>query len=295
VDERLVLGAGGADDELRIVNALTTGGGSAGNGSDSFEVEVIDNARSNRDIVHLAGRVDDGVLEKFGDGALHISNVGADLSQFIVREGAIEVDDVADLNGKRVMFYGGVLQTHGSLDPDAYTGWTFQGDAAGVSGGFAARNGKLTVDYGRDLQYRRAESGDSAGGSTLWGPLRLSSRTADSEVELVNSIDMNGRTMAIYVDDNLASEGDFGHISGDLGNGGVIKRGDGALRLSGRIGTGSLAIEQGLLELATDATTSGTGQIVVDGGHFKNNASQALSDNVSFNSGTLRALANSAT
>ncbi len=285
--ERLVLGSTTANNELRVTNGFTLGGGSATAGTDSFEVEVLDNAQSNDDIVHLSGLLGSGVLEKFGDGALHVSNVGADVSKLIVRQGAIDVNSVTDLNGKRVVLYGGVLQTHGTLDPDSFVSVAFQGDGENVSGGFSARTGKLTVDYGRDVQYRRAVTGLSAGGSTLWGPLRLSSKTADNEVELTNNVNMNGRVMDIYVDDNTASEGDFGHISGNVSNGSIAKRGAGRLKLTGSIVTTEMLIEEGMLDLEGSASTSGSGSITINGGHFKTNSSVAVADVITFTSGTL--------
>ena len=130
---------------------------------------------------------------------------------------------------------GGILQSYGSSAVTfsrslGTTGSTFEWTQNG--GGFAAGNAAMNVTIPGGTLYWSSSSSDI--GSRILGPLKLSSTTANAVTTLTNAINLNGADRTIQVDDNPNSSNDNAAISGNItGTGGIVKTGNGLLKLDG--------------------------------------------------------------
>lgn len=132
-----------------------------------------------------------------------------------------------------LVFNGGVFQSGGTFTrslnaaPTAGTGGV---NWAG-NGGFAAASEKLTVNIGGNIV---PDTLQWATGGFVTGTLILSSTTAFAEVDILNSIDLNGAVRTVQVDTNGTTNSDLATLSGVLSGGagsGLLKTGTGILRL----------------------------------------------------------------
>lgn len=72
------------------------------------------------------------------------------------------------------------------------------------------------------------------------------STTANSETEFVHAINLNGKTLALRVDNNVDTAGDFATFSGVLSNGALSKSGFGTVALTGfNTHTGATSVSDG--------------------------------------------------
>ena len=120
--------------------------------------------------------------------------------------------------------------------------------------------------------------------------MKLSSNTAQSEVDVQNAIDLNGAVRTIFVDDNPNSTGDFARLSGYINdntvgnstgawNGGINKTGPGRLILSGdndygdgKGYAGATTISQGVLQADEYLGLSNWSALVLNGGVLQSNS-----------------------
>jgi len=169
--------------------------------------------------------------------------------------GALQASEGAGLSAANLTLGGGVLQTSGTFSRGFGIGsgavqWTTSG------GGFAASSSKLNVNLGSGA----AVTWLSSGATGIVGPLILNSTSALSEVEVLNSINLNGANRTVQVDDNVNTGTDFAILSGVLSGGtgsNLIKSGAGLLYLTGaNTYVGTTALNQGTLAVTS---VGGTG------------------------------------
>jgi endo-1,4-beta-xylanase len=124
------------------------------------------------------------------------------------------------------------------------------GQITGVSGGFAARGGPLTINFGGLTE--PAGISLNNGGFRFGTNLVLGSPEADSPVTIVNPVSLGGFNRTITVP--VGTGGDFAEISGVVSDfWGITKEGGGLLILSGdNINTGTTTINAGTLRAAND-------------------------------------------
>ncbi|GEM_PF-4701507 len=187
---------------------------------------------------------------------------------------------------------GGVYQSNGSFTRAlGSSGVTFVGSVSSAGGGFAARGGALNVNLGGSstpatLVWNNGETrnGNQTSASFLQDnqSFIFGSSTADSEVNMMNPLDLGGNTAnfsrVIYVYDNPNSSTDqvrfTGGISSISDNNGIAKDGAGRLILDGNntykgatyVAAGSLIVSgslsaTSLVEVHKGATLGGTGVI----------------------------------
>lgn len=149
--------------------------------------------------------------------------------------GALRAEGTTLPSGSPLVFNGGVFQSTGTFTRSLTT--TPTPGAGGVSwtgnGGFAASTDKLTVNIGGNVTPDTLTWG---AGGFVSGTLILSSTTAFAEVEILNSIDLDGAVRTVQVDTNSTTNSDQATLSGAISGGagsGLIKSGSGILRLLG--------------------------------------------------------------
>lgn len=124
------------------------------------------------------------------------------------------------------------------------------GQITGISGGFAAKGGPLTINFGGLTE--PAGISLSNGGFRFGTNLVLGSPEANSPVTIVNPISLGGFNRTITVP--VGTGGDFAEISGVVSDSwGIIKAGGGLLVLSGdNTNTGTTTINDGTLRAANN-------------------------------------------
>ncbi|MBN2579463.1 MAG: autotransporter-associated beta strand repeat-containing protein, partial [Pirellulales bacterium] len=196
--------------------------------------------------------------------------------------GVIQADLGVGLpNESSLILNGGVFQSNSTITFADKFRDEVSGTARWLSwwdGGFAGGGGKLTVNLRNDgSTVKWTGHGDSG----LYGIMRLNSNTAQHEVELVNSLDLNAGERTFYVDDNPDTDDDLAVISGVITDssggwtGGIRKTGPGTLVLTARnengVGDGSdgnTTIADGVLEADRDYDhgLSGWAGLILEGG-----------------------------
>jgi autotransporter-associated beta strand protein len=195
----------------------------------------------------------------------------------LIQDGAVQAADGQGLpTASNLVLNGGVLETHGTFTRGLGPG---PGQVDWYAGGFSAQGGKLLVTLG-----------DPAGGPytpMVWASygtpsfvregMVLGSQTADSEVEIPHSIDLNDTSHDIKVIDNPNSSTDLATLSGTLTNGAISKSGKGKLVLSNAANSlSAVVINDGTLSLANSGALGGNGSITFGGGALQFTASNAV-------------------
>lgn len=224
-------------------------------------------------------------LTKAGAGTLNLtgtSNTYAGLTN-VIDSGVLDVGTISSgalsansglLLGSATLTSGnyGILQGNGSftraLSQNATPG---AGQVAGAAGGFAARGGDLTVNFGgAGAQIGLNQSLAIFGNNFIFG-----SSTADSKVILINSINLNSGgvdgTRIFTVRAGVGgAEATSAELRGVVSDGpfanGIVKAGDGMLVLSAaNTYTGPTTITAGLVAVAAGGNT-GAGIVTVQNG-----------------------------
>ncbi len=190
-----------------------------------------------------------GALTKTGPGTLILAGGAADQyndygdglgvhGYTAIGGGALQADRDKGLSGwSGLILDGGVLQSDSAVtyaEPLFGNGGSTSRRVTWLSGGFSAGGGKMTVNIGGAATPQTILFGDPDGKHGIAGILKLSSNTAHFETELRNSLNLNGGSRMIQVDDNPSDSADFATISGAIaGTGSVTKTGSGTLYLRG--------------------------------------------------------------
>ncbi len=232
-----------------IAQGLVLGGASIG--SNQFNPLISDNGT--------------GVVSLYKeDAGLWILGNSANSYTGITRidGGALRAEGTTLPTGSTLVLNGGVFQSSGnftrSLNAAPAAG------AGGVNwagdGGFAAGTGKLTVNIGGNVTPDTLQWGT---GGFVSGSLILSSTTSFDEVEILNSIDLNGATRTIQVNTNTTTNSDFaslvGVISNSTGTAGLTKTGTGILELlADNTYNGDTSINGGTVRAVTIGASTST-------------------------------------
>ncbi|MGC3968964.1 MAG: autotransporter-associated beta strand repeat-containing protein [Pirellulales bacterium] len=250
-----------------VAQVLTLGGASTGD--NQINLQIVDNGS-------LATR-----LSKIGVGLWILGNsANSYTGTTTITDGFLVAKDYGTLPNKSGVILGGtttsgVLQSTGEftrvLAASASAGENTVSWNTGLTsggGGFAASSGKLIVAIG-GLSTPSTLTWNVGGfmgtSATTTGPLVLNSATALGEVEIRNSIDLNGATRTITVNDNTSTFTDFATITGVIsGTGNLIKNGAGTLQLLGAntyVGRTQVTTAAALVvtSLGNSALTGGSG------------------------------------
>jgi autotransporter-associated beta strand protein len=233
-------------------------------------IYVADNPNSANDYAVISGNLtsasyrDGSGINKTGPGLLILTGTGNSYGDFygdkgrtIISDGALEAANGIVPGDSCIQLDGGVFQSNGLFNRGWYDN-LYNNNVTWNSGGFAARGGKLTVNFFED---GRTISWTGNGHNGIAGAMILSSASADSEVEMVNNFDLNGGARTIQVNDNTFSAGDFATISGAIadgaGTGSVVKTGTGTLVLSGNNSfSGGMTVGSGTVILRNQTNAS---------------------------------------
>jgi fibronectin-binding autotransporter adhesin len=225
-------------------------------------------------------------LTKYGANTLIASGTNTYSGPTTINGGALQALDGVGLPGNSNLVlngnlaknaYGAAFESSGTFSRALGTGagqvqWT--GD-----GGFSANGGKLTVSIsnsGSPLVWNnRGNSLGTPGFVADGNVLTFGSPTANAQVELTNSIDLNGKTRQIDVTAGLG--GDSAKLSGNIldsqTGAGLLKTGAGNLVLSGsNTYNGGTTVLGGTLTVGnTDALLDGSSLTVGDPSAFAAN------------------------
>ncbi|MBN2579004.1 MAG: autotransporter-associated beta strand repeat-containing protein [Pirellulales bacterium] len=245
---------------------------------------VEDNPGTSSDLAVISGVITDvqafssgnwtGAIRKTGTGTLVLTarneNGQGDGSagNTTVADGALQADRDLGLSGwAGLILEGGVLQSNSAITY-AEPLWAYGSDARRVkwlSGGFSAGGGKMTVNIGGAAA--TVNFGDADGTQGIAGILKLSSKTARYETELLNGLNLNNGSRTIHVDDNSFDSGDLATLSGVIsGSGSLTKTGLGTLRLCGSSGntySGTTTVTDGTLILAKTSGYAVPGNLTI--------------------------------
>ena len=263
----LNLGSTAADSEVEFRNPLNLAGTSQG-------IRVDDNPATNADFATVSGVISNGSFGKWGDGLLRLTAANTYTGYTNPGGGALRaVEGVGLPTASNLKFAstsaGGVLEGEGptlmlrGLGTGAgQVQWT-------SSGGFSASGGKMTVAIG----------GLAAPTPLVWGSggfvpsgytLMFGSPMSDSETEFKNTLNLNGATRTVTVNDNPFSSGDFTTLSGVLSNGALTKDGAGTLVLSATNNyTGATTIKGGALRATQGTGLPSNSNLVFSGGVYE--------------------------
>ncbi|MCB1225988.1 MAG: autotransporter-associated beta strand repeat-containing protein, partial [Verrucomicrobiales bacterium] len=200
------------------------------------------------------------------------------------------------------IYGGGVLELGG--DQNGATDGDFTRSVVAASGGVVLLGSGGFSAHGADRVV--ALGGVGSADALTWGAgnflagaegdgnhaFKLGSASSTHTLEFQNNIDLGSRLRVIDVADGVDSTNIDGRLTGVLSGagGGLWKRGDGALELTGaNTYSGVTDIEAGTVQVSSGATT-GTGEVTVRSGATLQGAGTVLGAHVSLESGaTLRA------
>ncbi|MEO5714700.1 MAG: autotransporter-associated beta strand repeat-containing protein [Luteolibacter sp.] len=264
-----VFGSSTANNKVTVENPINLNGASrsitvnSGLGGDYAEFSGL-----------LSGSATSG-LTKNGAGRLVLSALNNTYAgTTTINNGTLEVGLISNnsLGTNGLLFTGGVLQGNGTFTRNfSGTATAGNGEIAGLTGGFSAKDGPLTVNFGGI----GASVGLSGVTTTpkLGSGFTLGSATANNKVTVVNPIALNGAQRTFTVP--TGAGGDSAELSGQLSGGttsGVSK-----------VGTGLL-----LLSASNDyagATTVGAGILAISNGNALGFAAAGVTNNTSVTSG----------
>jgi fibronectin-binding autotransporter adhesin len=173
--------------------------------------------------------------------------------------GVLDVGDLSSgslVDGGLVFSSSSVLQGSGIFTRDfSGTATAAVGQLAGSTGGFAARGGAMTVNFGGAADTVLMSAGQSRFGTNFV----FGSPTADSPVIVVNPLSTNGTFIRTFTV-NSGMGGDYAELQGAVTNtGSLVKEGAGLLILSGdNTVSGSLTINAGIVQFGNPTTNGGT-------------------------------------
>ncbi len=266
----LVVGVGGAGQwSTTEINALMANATFGADSSFGFDT-TGGNYTNSADISYPLG------LLKIGPNTLKLSGNNTYTGSTIVYGGILQADFGTGLpNTTNVTLNGGTLSSaSGSITAALGTAAGQINLVSGTPHGFSAFNTPLSVNVGGSaatLQW----------GSTLFNPtpLLLNETSANSELTLVNGLDLNGgsRTMNVNVAGTSATI--TGNISNSTGIGALTKGGAGALTLTGtNVYTGATTVNDGTLALASTSSNY-LGAVTIN-----NSATMTITNTASINS-----------
>ncbi|MCA1963857.1 MAG: autotransporter-associated beta strand repeat-containing protein, partial [Prosthecobacter sp.] len=199
--------------------------------------------------------------------------------------GVLDVGTISDgLLPTGGLFFSGdaVLQGNGTFTRSFSGSSTAAGSnqITGTNGGFSARGGTLTVNFGGNATPSSITI--STGHARFGGNFVFGSATADSRVIVVNPLNLNTLTRTFTV--NAGVGGDSAELQGVISSSdatdGIIKAGPGLLILSANNAyTGTTTISNGTLQLGTGGTAGGitSSSAVINNGILVFNRSNATS------------------
>jgi autotransporter-associated beta strand protein len=227
---------------------------------------------------------------KIGDSRQDLTNTSGGLSHTgdtLIRAGALAYTLANGPLNSRLVLDGGVFQ---NTTAATFTRTVGAAGGAGVQwtengGGFSARGGLLTVNLGGAATPETIDWLNGPG-TGLVGPLKfIHSGSADNRVLFQNGLRLNGAQREVWVGDNTGSANDLAELAGALedgagGPGGLIKRDNGLLRLSGpNTYSGSTDLRAGTVQISALADSGlshlGTGTLILNGGLLEFNATGA--------------------
>lgn len=198
-------------------------------------------------------------LTKLGPNKLTLTGSNAYTGPTRLTNGILEVGDLAlgALSSGPLFFSNNaVLQGFGTFTY-AFSGnatTAAAGQLTGTSGGFAAKGGLLTVNFGGAGNSVTLNTGSARFGQNFV----FGSAEADNRVLVINPLALGNASRTFTVLSGVG--GDFAQIQGVISSStstdGVIKAGPGLLVLSGNnTFTGSTTIQQGTLQIGAGGTT----------------------------------------
>jgi len=232
-------------------------------------------------------------LAKLGSNTLTLTGTNSYTGSTLIYGGVLDVGAMSGSSlgtGGLLFANDGVLQGNGSFTRNFSGSATAgSGQIAGPSGGFAARGGTLTVNFGGAGATILISNGSVRfGGNFVFG-----SNTADSKVVVVNPLNLNDLSRTFTVNSGVG--GDSAELQGIISSStvtdGIVKAGTGLLILSATNSyTGSTVINAGTLQLGTGTGGSAAGSInstsgVINNGVLAYNRSGSISPGYSI-SGT---------
>ena len=254
-------GQGAWDSEIEFLNPIDLGG-------TSRLFCVADNPATSGDFATFSGALSNGGIVKSENGVLVLRAPNTYAGTTDIQAGVLRATDGVGLPAASNLYLnGGVWESDGPSTMLRSLG-TGSGQMRWQSGTFGAHGGKLTVNFGGAA----APLVWGAGGlpaAPVWG-----SPTGDSEMEVVNPIDLNAQTATLTVNGNPASADDFVTFSGVLSNGSITKTGSGTVALTGAntyagtttIAGGALRVTDGIgLPAASNLCFTGEGVIESQG------------------------------
>lgn len=223
--------------------------------------------------ISIASAIEDNAngesaLVKTGPGMLSLAGQNTYTGPTTVNSGVLDVGTIENGSlgtGGLHLVGGSVLQGNGEFARSLGNNSTPTNDqVAGGNGGFAARGGTLTVDFGGTLSLSGTSFSNRFGDNFVFG-----SPSADSPVVVVNDINLNGATRNITVNAGLG--GDSAELAGVISTGfGLIKNGAGRLILSAvNTYTGTTTLNGGVLDVGTlngEEESLGGGGLVFNNG-----------------------------
>ncbi|WP_395752320.1 beta strand repeat-containing protein [Prosthecobacter sp.] len=238
----------GSGKELVIFNNTT------GTSGFTISAPIIDNATS--------------ALTVSGPGITKLTGANTYAGTTSITGGVLDVGTISGTSGVSlgsggiILGDGGVLQGNGTFTRGFSNAPTVSGnDFTGLEGGFAARGGTLTLNFGGGAA--AFTLGISSTNYRFGNNFIFGSATADSPVILVNPLSLNGATNGLgrTFTVNSGVGGDYAELQGVLSSsaGALIKAGSGLLVLSAaNTYSGSTTINAGTLQLGIIGTNGGT-------------------------------------
>ncbi len=221
-------------------------------GSVSGAIEVT-NAATN---LTLSGSISSttGALTKAGPGTLTLLGTNLHTGRTTITGGILDVGDMSQglAGGGAVLIQNNsILQGYGTFTR-AFSGNNTPGtnQVAGTDGGFAARGGVLTLNFGgAGATISLNTAGQVFGNNFIFG-----SPTADNKVVVVNPINLNSAGGARVFTVNSGLGGDYVELQGNISEGansGLTKNGTGRLVIAGSANYNNLTtINAGTLQFA---------------------------------------------